>query len=260
VLWTAGATFFVIKSFIALREAILEKRLRLLPMLAGLTFAPSFPAGPIFGTQPFRPEKIADTLKLTDLRDAFFQLGWGAAAFYVIAPAIRDIIHAMPATPLGVTANIYLGLAALYFDFSGYTWMALALATCFGVKLPPNFNRPFLATSIQNFWQRWHMSLSNFVSTYLYKPFVRSTGSPRLGIFLAFSVVGLWHEFSIGYLLWGLGHGAALSLAMKPPALWTNTMKALPRPLQLAIGWALTLTWVALLSYISATDLLKAHT
>lgn len=259
LLWTAGATFFVIKSFVALREAILEKRLRLLPMLAGLTFAPSFPAGPIYGTQPFRPEKIAERIKLSDLAETIPQIGWGAAAFYVIAPALRSLIDLTPETWWGDGADMYLGLTALYFDFSGYTWLALALATWFGVKLPPNFNRPFLATSIQNFWQRWHLSLSNFVSTYLYKPFVRSTGSPRLGIFLAFTVVGLWHEFSLGYLLWGLGHGSALSLAMKPPALWTNTMKRLPRPLVLVIGWALTMTFVAALSYIAGRDALRAH-
>ncbi|MDX2277554.1 MAG: MBOAT family O-acyltransferase [Hyphomonadaceae bacterium] len=259
VAWTAGATFFVIKSFVSLREAILEKRLRILPMLAGLTFVPAFPAGPIYGTQPFRPDKIADRLDFKDLINSVFQIGWGAAAFYVIAPALRYLIEMTPDTPLGIGADIYLGLAALYFDFSGYTWMALALASWFGVKLPPNFNRPFLATSIQNFWQRWHMSLSAFVSTYLYKPFVRSTGSPRLGIFLAFSVVGLWHELSLGYLLWGLGHGAALSLAMKPPAIWTNSMGKLPRWLALAIGWVLTMSWVALLSYIAASPSLKAH-
>ena len=119
--------------------------------------------------------------------------------------------------PWGAVADMYLSFAALYFDFSGYSLLAIACAAMFGVRLPENFNRPYLATNIQAFWQRWHMSLNAFIGTYLFKPMVRATGSPRLGIFLAFVAAGLWHKASLGYLAWGIGHGVALSLFMKPP-------------------------------------------
>lgn len=249
VIWTAGATFFVLKSFIGLREARLEGRLHLLPLLAGLTFVPAFPAGPIFGSQPFRPERIKDVLSAREVGIAIMKLGWGGAGFYVLAPMMRRAIEATPATVAGTVADVYLQLAALFFDFAGYSLMAIAFAAMMGVTLPENFNRPYLATNIQEFWQRWHMSLSAAIGTYLFKPFVRMTGKPQRGIFLAFVTVGLWHEFTLGYLLWGIGHGAALSLAMKPPAVWRNATSRLPTPARKLLGWFLTMTWVAVLSY-----------
>lgn len=257
--WTVGATFFVVKSFVGLREALREGQLRPLPLLAGLTFLPAFPAGPIFGNQPFRPERIADLLPLRSLGIAAMKLGWGTAALYVIAPALRAEAAGNGTGILPTVADVYLLFAALFFDFSGYSLIAIALAAFFGVTLPENFNRPYLATSIREFWQRWHMSLSAFIATYLFKPYVRHTGAPRQGIFLAFIAVGLWHEMTPKYLLWGIGHGAALSLAMKPPRLWSRTMARLPGWLSAGIRWALTMTWVALLSYI-ASDFLWRNT
>lgn len=249
--WTAGSAFFVIRSFIALREARLEGRLRLLSLLAGLSFLPAFPAGPIFGTQPFRPDRIATHMQLRSVALAVMKLGWGIAAFYVIAPALRAEAAGNGAGGLPSVADVYLNFAALFFDFSGYTLMAIAMAAFFGITLPENFNRPYLATSIQDFWRRWHMSLNSFVGTYLFKPYVRLTGAPRRGIFLAFVAVGMWHEVSLGYLLWGIGHGAALSLAMKPPRQWVGLMARLPRWLALGCGWFLTMTLVALLSRLA---------
>lgn len=248
VIWVAGSTFFVVKSFVCLRECLREKKLQPLPMLAGLTFLPAYTAGPIFGLQPFKAENISRVLKLDELLRSVLQLGWGLASFYTIAPALRTLARTTDFGALDAIAGGYINFAALFFDFSGYSLTAIALGAFFGVKLPQNFNKPYLATSIRDFWQRWHMSLSWFVSIYLFKPFVRYTGSPRKGIFLSFVLVGLWHEALPGYLLWGIGHGYALSLAMKPPGWWQRTMARLPRKLVSFIGWALTMTWVALLS------------
>ena len=84
----------------------------------------------------------------------------------------------------------------------------------FNLRLSENFRFPLIAHSIQNFWQRWHLTLAAFVSTYVFKPLVRCTGRPALAIFGDFTLVGLWHEVSLGYLLWGLGHGSALALTL----------------------------------------------
>ncbi|MEM8659873.1 MAG: MBOAT family O-acyltransferase [Pseudomonadota bacterium] len=257
VFWSTGAAFFVVKSFVGLKEAIKSKKLHLLPLLAGLTFLPSFPAGPIFGSAPFRRENVKALLDPSELVKCTFLMGWGAAAFYILAPALRNVAASNGDSLLGTVADIYLNFAALFLDFSGYTIMALSVASYFGFKLPENFNRPYLATSIQKFWQRWHMSLSKFISQYLFKPFVRSTGSPRKGIFLAFVFVGLWHEITVGYFLWGIGHGIAMSMAMKPPALWHWMIRALPSTLQSLIGWFLTMTWVSILSYLANIEVSK---
>lgn len=254
VFWTVGASFFVVKSFVALKEAIAGKDFQALPALVGLTFLPAFSAGPIHGSAVWRPGRLSRSLSGRMLAEIVLKIGWGAAALYVIAPRLRRLSAGLDDEVWGVIPQIYLNFAALFFDFSGYTLLAIACGAMFGATLPNNFNRPYLATSIREFWQRWHMSLSWFVSTYLFKPFVRWTGSPAKGIFLAFVCVGIWHEATPGFLLWGIGHGAALSLAMKPPAAWQRLKEALPPPVVVALCWFLTMTWVALLSY-TATDL-----
>lgn len=254
--WYLGASFFVIKSFVALKEAMREGRFDFLAILNGLTFFPAFPAGPIYGSHPFSEGNISPRLGREEVLMSLAKIGWGGAAFYVIAPKLRKLVAHMPDDLIGNVGEIYLGLAALYFDFSGYSLIAIGAAALFGVTLPTNFNRPYLATSIREFWQRWHMSLNWFVSTYLFKPFVRNTGMPRVGIFLAFVFVGLWHKVSLGYLLWGIGHGLALSLAMRPPAPWRKLSELLPVWAMNCLGWFLTISWVGLLSW-TATVLLK---
>ncbi|MCB1516175.1 MAG: hypothetical protein KDJ19_00955 [Hyphomicrobiaceae bacterium] len=244
-----GVSFVIVKSFIILKESIKLGHIPVLPSLAALTFVPSFPAGPIHGMGPWKSENLARSIGIRDVAMAVAMAGWGTAALYVLAPQLRALANNLPAGALGEIGSIYVRFAALYFDFSGYSLLAIALAALFGVTLPQNFNRPYLATSIREFWRRWHMTLNWFVGTYLFKPFVRVSGSARKGIFLAFICVGIWHEFSIGYLLWGIGHGFALSLAMQPPRFWTSLMARLPHPLATFINWALTMSWVALLSH-----------
>lgn len=254
--WYLGASFFVIKSFVALKESMRERQFDFLAILNGLTFFPAFPAGPIYGSHPFSERNIASHLGREEAMISLAKIGWGAAAFYVIAPKLRKLVAQMPDDLIGNVGEIYLGLAALYFDFSGYSLIAIGAAALFGVTLPTNFNRPYLATSIREFWQRWHMSLNWFVGTYLFKPFVRNTGMPRVGIFLAFVFVGLWHKVSLGYLLWGIGHGVALSLAMRPPLPWRKASELLPVWMMNFAGWFMTISWVGLLSW-TATVLLK---
>jgi len=101
----------------------------------------------------------------------------------------------------------------LYFDFSGYTDMAIGIALLFNIKLPINFNSPYKATSIQDFWRRWHMTLSRFLKDYLYIPL----GGNRKGeartyanLFITFLLGGIWHGAGWTFVFWGALHGIAL--------------------------------------------------
>lgn len=101
----------------------------------------------------------------------------------------------------------------LYFDFSGYTDMAIGLALLFNIKLPINFNSPYKATNIQSFWQRWHITLSRFLKDYVYIPL----GGNRKGSFRAYNNImatfvigGIWHGAAWTFVLWGMLHGVAL--------------------------------------------------
>lgn len=252
VVWTLGATFFVLKSFIVLKEADKLGRFPWLSSILALSFVPSFSAGPITGASVWARENWAKSLTIDDIGQAVMKIGWGTASLFVISPLIAKI-----GNPRFLEAPevllIYTKFAALFFDFAGYSLIAIGAAALFGVTLPVNFNRPYLATSIRDFWRRWHMSLSAFIGTYLFKPFVRATGSQRWGIFLAFVCAGIWHEFSLAYLIWGIGHGAALSINTKVPGWWDRAMGALPNWLSIGIGWFMTMTWVALLSRIATS-------
>ena len=103
----------------------------------------------------------------------------------------------------------------VYFDFSGYSDMAVGSALMLGLDIPQNFNAPYRSKSITEFWQRWHISLSNFITNYLFTPIVRSMGRVTLvtsviATILAMGIAGLWHGASWTFVVFGLIHGAAL--------------------------------------------------
>jgi D-alanyl-lipoteichoic acid acyltransferase DltB (MBOAT superfamily) len=158
----------------------------------------------------------------------------------------------------------------IYFDFSGYSDMALGLGRCFGVKLPPNFDSPLKASSIIDFWLRWHMTLTRFLTAYLYNPMVlaltrrrfakglREGGSRNFSAggfvellagptILTMLVSGLWHGAGYLFLLWGLLHGVYLTInhawRQLGPRLWASkeSYERFMKP----VGWALTFLSVA---------------
>jgi D-alanyl-lipoteichoic acid acyltransferase DltB (MBOAT superfamily) len=143
------------------------------------------------------------------------------------------VIEAWQAT-LGFTFQIY-------FDFSGYTDMALGIALMFGIVLPQNFDAPYRATSLRDFWRRWHMTLSRFLRDYLYIPL----GGSRRGLatqvgalFATMALGGLWHGAGLTFVAWGVAHGLGLGAGL----LWRRARFAMPA----ALGWGLTFGFVVL--------------
>jgi D-alanyl-lipoteichoic acid acyltransferase DltB (MBOAT superfamily) len=111
--------------------------------------------------------------------------------------------------------GVYSYAFQIYFDFSGYTDMALGLAMLFGLSLPENFDRPYLATSPRDFWRRWHISLSTWLRDYLYIPLGGNRRSPartHVNLLLTMLLGGLWHGAAWSFVLWGGFHGILLSL------------------------------------------------
>ena len=103
----------------------------------------------------------------------------------------------------------------LYCDFAGYSYIAIGMGKLFGIEVPVNFERPYLATNIQDFWRRWHIGLSRWFREHVYFPL----GGSRKGLIrtafntiVVFAVSGLWHGFGMNYLAWGLAHGLALAV------------------------------------------------
>ncbi len=103
----------------------------------------------------------------------------------------------------------------LYFDFSGYSDMAIGLARMFGFHLPENFNYPYISTSFREFWRRWHMTLSNWFRDYVYIPLggnQRGRIRTLFNLWTVFLLCGIWHGASWNFVIWGLYHGAFLVL------------------------------------------------
>lgn len=175
----------------------------------------------------------------------------------------------------GIADPIYAGVAAgaapnlvdawvaatafglqIYFDFSGYSDMAIGLALLFGFTLPANFEAPYRATSIRDFWHRWHMTLSRFLRDYLYIPLGGSRHGPSrmLAALLVTMVLGgLWHGAGWTFVAWGALHGLGLVVNH----LWRRAGRQLPD----AVGWGLTLVFAMVCwTFFRATDIAGAFT
>jgi alginate O-acetyltransferase complex protein AlgI len=132
------------------------------------------------------------------------------------AGAIADSVFALTAQDLS-SPVAWLGLACytiqIYFDFSGYSDMAIGLGRMFGFRFPENFNYPYISLSITEFWRRWHISLSSWFRDYLYIPLGGnrvSLGRTYANLLIVFVLCGFWHGASWNFLIWGLAHGALL--------------------------------------------------
>lgn len=134
------------------------------------------------------------------------------------AGAIADSIFAVAAEDLS-SPVAWLGIVCysiqIYFDFSGYSDMAIGLGRMFGFRFPENFNYPYVSSSITEFWRRWHISLSSWFRDYLYIPLGGnrvSLGRTYANLLIVFVLCGFWHGASWNFLIWGLAHGALLVL------------------------------------------------
>lgn len=154
-----------------------------------------------------------------------------------LAPFVDDIFTRGPADAATAWLGIWLFAFQIYFDFSGYSDMAVGMSWLLGVRLPMNFLTPYLALSPREFWQRWHITLSTWIRDYLYIPLGGSKGGGAVRqafvLIVVMGLAGLWHGANWTYIVWGLAWGAAI-------ALWRIGQGGIDRlP---AIGqWALTM-------------------
>lgn len=133
-----------------------------------------------------------------------------------------------------------------YLDFSAYSDVAIGASRLFGFRIIENFNFPFLARNINDFWQRWHMSLSGWCRTYVYMPTIGLTRNPYLAIYATMGAIGLWHEGSLTWLCWGFYHATGIGIY----GTWMRFRRRrgwLPRntPPRRALGTTLTMLFVS---------------
>ncbi|MFT7724556.1 MAG: MBOAT family protein [Roseateles sp.] len=228
-----------------------------------VTFFPHLIAGPVLHHAQMMPQFSQPSSYRFDAAKFFggcaiFALGLFKKIVLAdgIAPFADAVFNGADAGMVPRGAEAWLGALAytlqLYFDFSGYSDMAIGLSWMFNIRLPFNFDSPYKSASISEFWRRWHISLSTFLRDYLYVPLGGNRKGPvRRYLNLAATMVlgGLWHGASWSFVLWGSLHGLYLMVNHGWRALQGRLGLAMPRPLAglgVVLGWALTMLAVVL--------------
>lgn len=184
-----------------------------------VSFFPQLVAGPIVRYKDVEEQLIKRSTNVDDVASGIERFILGLAKKVIIAnncAYIADSIFRID-TQYVSSSVAWLGILfytlQIYFDFSGYSDMAIGLARVFGFKFLENFNYPYISRSIKEFWRRWHISLSSWFRDYLYIPLGGNRkGNLRtyINLFIVFFITGLWHGASWNFIIWGLWHGLFL--------------------------------------------------
>lgn len=215
------------------------------------SFFAQITAGPIVRYKDIEEQLDNRTLSLNDFASGLQRFLIGLGQKIIFANYFAKVVNEIFNTPLsgvgGATAWVGIIFYALqiYFDFAGYSSMAIGIAKMFGFKLKENFDHPYVADSIKDFWRRWHISLSSWFRDYVYFPLGgnrKGKGRMFFGIFLVFLLSGIWHGASLTFLVWGVYHGI-FNMIEKIPAI-SNLQKKTPRVIRhiytmlvVLVGW-----------------------
>ncbi|MBR5081654.1 MAG: MBOAT family protein [Bacteroidales bacterium] len=177
---------------------------------------PQLIAGPIVNYNSVATQLVSRTSTMEDRVVGFYRFVIGLGKKVLIAntmAAYADQVFGMAYGDLS-TGTAWIGILAytfqIYFDFSGYSDMAIGLGKMMGFRFPENFNDPYTSRSVTEFWKRWHMTLGNFIMNYLYIPLGgnrKGKGRMYFNLWLCFLLSGLWHGASWTFVLWGTFHG-----------------------------------------------------
>ena len=222
-----GISYFVFKTltyiFDIQREVIEKPEKSWFRYILYVSFFPNILAGPISKARDLLPQFITKPeISKEALSKGLFLIMLGlikkiAVADYIAANFV-DRIFESPDFFTGLDAFMasYGAMTQLFFDFAGYTDMMVGFAFLMGFTIEHNFNKPFLAGNISQFWRRWHITLYNWLNEYLYQPLAFAwrrwkLAGAMLAVFLTFLISGLWHGAAITFVVWGLLHGLAIA-------------------------------------------------
>ena len=233
-----------------------RRPMKLLDFGVYLSFFPQVVAGPIVRASELAPQldEYHDP-RFIRSSEAFMLIFRGLFKKVVIssfmASQIVDPVFALPGRFSGweVLWAIYAYAIQIYADFSGYTDIAIGVALLLGFRFPDNFDSPYRALSIQDFWRRWHMTLSRWLRDYLYIPLGGNRGSKAFtyrNLFLVMLLGGLWHGANWTFVVWGSIHGAFLVIERVVKGAWKGHELGLPPQLVKVLQWILTFNVVCL--------------
>lgn len=220
-------------------------------------FWPSVVSGPVKRYEQFLPSLVkgCQNVNSNDIQIGIMRIVMGLTKKLVIADNLTNYIsfwqpfyHTLPIEKRWL---IFLAISfRILFDFSGYSDIAIGFARLMGIRLPENFRWPYLATNLQEFWQRWHISLSTWIRDYIYIPL----GGNKYGNLrkfsngmIAFTICGLWHGAAYNFIIWGIYHGFGLLLFAKIKSLSEQLSPKLSSNIAiLPFAWFFTFMFVSI--------------
>lgn len=264
ILLPLGISFFTFQQLSFVVDSYYRKNLRydFLSYALFVTFFPQLIAGPIVLPTEMLPQFESEENKKinwANMNRGLYIFSIGLAKKVIIADSIAsfanagfDMMESLNFVEAWLTSISYT--LQLYFDFSGYCDMAIGIGLMFNILLPINFNSPYKSTNIQEFWQKWHMTLGRFLANYLYIPLGGNRkGEKRtlLNLLIVFLISGIWHGAGWNFIIWGMLHGICILIHR----VWKNSKRKMNK----FIGWFITMNLVNIFwIFFRAKDLASA--
>lgn len=241
----AGISFFTFQAIsylVDVHRKIVPAEQKMLNCGLYISMFPQLIAGPIVRYHDIAKQLVQRSITRDGFARGAERFVFGLSKKVLLADPLgikADVIFALPIAELS-TGQAWLGATCfslqIYYDFSGYSDMAIGLGKMFGFNLPENFNYPYVARSMRDFWRRWHISLSTWLRDYLYIPLGGNRCGNRRNLFnllLVFTLCGLWHGAAWTFIVWGLWHGLFLVLERVVPLKGKNWLMR-------SFGWGYT--------------------
>ena len=212
-------TFQILSYTVDVYRGTVPAQRNLIDLAAYIAMFPQLIAGPIVRYSDIAPELRSRTHTLSDAAAGTRRFVLGLAKKILFANLLGELVSGFRASQEQSVLYFWLGAAAftlqIYYDFSGYSDMAIGIGEFFGITLPENFEYPYLACSVGEYWRRWHISLSSWFRDYVYIPLGGSRCRLRrtcLNLLIVFALTGLWHGAAWQYVVFGLLHGIILCM------------------------------------------------
>lgn len=221
ILLPIGISFYVFQSISYLADVYKKEsqpQKNYFRLLLYISMFPQLIAGPIVRYSTVAEEIDSRKVSIDDISEGIFRFIIGLGKKVIIANQISEVANTFLAggyehlTVAGAWLGIICFALQIYFDFSGYSDMAIGIGRCLGFHFKENFDHPYTCTTITDFWRRWHISLGSFFRDYVYIPMGGNRRHQFLNIMVVWCLTGLWHGASWNFVLWGLYFGVVLSI------------------------------------------------
>jgi D-alanyl-lipoteichoic acid acyltransferase DltB (MBOAT superfamily) len=229
IILPVGISFYTFQSMsysLDVYRRAVEPTKRFMDFALYVAFFPQLVAGPIERAKQFLPQVTNPrTIRLADVYEGCFEFFWGLFLKVFVADNLAllvDPVYGQKGDYVGVSVILatYAFMFQIFCDFAGYSSMARGLGRLMGFDISLNFNLPFFAVNVQDYWNRWHISLSQWIRDYLYFPLVsslRGRGNTRVygALLISMTLIGLWHGAAWTYVLFGVYYGVLLVLYVR---------------------------------------------